>query len=71
MLSFFCWDDFPKPKGNKGMYFHMDVEPKIGGKKNPKWIVKIREHPIKIDDLGGTPIFWKHAYFSRFENSSW
>ena len=23
----------------------------------PKWMVKIMENPIKIDDLGGTPIF--------------
>ena len=31
--------------------------PKIGG-KTPKWMVKIMENPIKIDDLGGnTPIF--------------
>ena len=35
----------------------MGVEVKIGG-KNPKWMVKIRENPIRIDDLGGfTPIF--------------
>ena len=29
----------------------MGVEPKIGG-KNPKWMVKIMENPIKMDDLG-------------------
>ena len=23
----------------------------------PKWLVKIMEHPIKMDDLGGFPIF--------------
>ena len=36
----------------------MGVEPKIGGKP-PKWMVKIMENPVKIDDLGGftTPIF--------------
>ena len=35
----------------------MWVFPKIGGKP-PKWMVKIRENPIRIDDLGGnTPIF--------------
>ena len=28
--------------------------PKIGGKP-PKWMVKIRETPIKMDDLGGGP----------------
>ena len=26
----------------------MGVEPKIGGKKTPKWMVKIMENPIKI-----------------------
>ena len=30
------------------------VIPKIGG-KTPKWMVKIRENPIKFDDLGGKP----------------
>ena len=34
---------------------HMDVEPIIGGKP-PKWMVKIMENPIKIDDLG-VPLF--------------
>ena len=36
----------------------MGVNPKIGGKP-PKWMVKIMETPIKMDDLGGfyTPIF--------------
>ena len=31
---------------------HMGVEPKIEG-KNPKWMVKIMENPIKMYDLGG------------------
>ena len=30
--------------------------PKIGG-TTPKWMVKIMENPIKMDDLGGKPIF--------------
>ena len=35
----------------------MGVEPKIGGNP-PKWMVKIMENPIKMDDLGVyTPIF--------------
>ena len=33
----------------------MGVEPKIGGKP-PKWMVKIMESPIKMDDLG-IPLF--------------
>ena len=34
----------------------MGVEPKIGVFLPPKWMVKIMEHPIKIDDLG-VPLF--------------
>ena len=34
--------------------------PNIGG-KTPKWMVKIMETPIKIDDLG-VPLFWKHPF---------
>ena len=30
--------------------------PKIGGKP-PKWMVKIMENPITMDNLGGTTIF--------------
>ena len=38
--------------------------PKIGGKK-PKWMVKIMENPIKLDDLGGFPIIFgnTHVFF--------
>ena len=41
----------------------MDVEPKIGGDEiPPKWMVKIMENPMKMDDLRvalflETPIF--------------
>ena len=41
------------------------VNPKIGvvGPHPPKWMVKIVENPIKMDDLGGKPpIFWKYPY---------
>ena len=37
---------------------HLGVEPKIGGKPQNGWF--IRETPIKMDDLGGFPYFWKH-----------
>ena len=37
------------------MFVHLDVEPKIGGNP-PKWMVKIMENPIKMDDLG-VPVF--------------
>ena len=42
-------------------YHNMGVNPKIRGKP-PKWMVKIMENPIKMDDLGGHPYFWKHPY---------
>ena len=46
--------DFKLVGGGYGWY--MDVEPKIVGKP-PKWMGKIMENPIKMDDLGGnTPI---------------
>ena len=35
---------------------YRDVEPKIGVFYPPKWMVKIMENPIKIDDLG-VPLF--------------
>ena len=34
---------------------YMGVNPKIG-ENHPKWMVKIMENPIKIDDLG-VPLF--------------
>ncbi len=42
----------------------MGVEPKI--MVSLKWMVKIMENPIKIDDLGDTPIFGNtHILCSR------
>ena len=35
---------------------YMGVEPKIGVVNTPKWMVKIMENPIKMDDLG-VPLF--------------
>ena len=35
----------------------MGVEPKIGVVNPPKWMVKIMETPIKMDDLGRPPLF--------------
>ena len=50
---FRCYVSFRE--GNNPMI--MWVFPKIGGKP-PKWMVKIMENPIKMDDLGvKTPIF--------------
>ena len=39
----------------KTFWMYMGVEPKIGGKP-PKWMVKIMENLIKMDDLG-IPLF--------------
>ena len=40
------------------IYIYIWVFPKIGGKP-PKWMVKIMEKPIKMDDLGGPPLFFE------------
>ena len=37
------------------------------GVNTPKWMVKIMENPIKMDDLGGTTIFGKHPYSERID----
>ena len=44
----------------KKYWDQMDVSKNTG--KPPKWMVKIIENLIKIDDLGGKnhPYFWKH-----------
>ena len=39
--------------------------PKIGGKP-PKWMVKIMENPIKMDDLGGPPLFLETPIWVSF-----
>ena len=36
---------------------------KIGGKP-PKWIVKIMENPIKMDDLGGKPTIFGNTHIN-------
>ena len=38
----------------------MGVSKNRGGP--PKWMVKIMETPIKMEDLGAHPYFWKHPY---------
>ena len=46
-------------------YFLSWVFPKIGGKP-PKWMVKIMENPIKMDDLG-----WKPTIFGNIQLARW
>ena len=54
--------------------FHPEINgitsPYLGVSKNngtPKWMVKIRENPIKMDDLGSfSPYFWKHPLITGF-----
>ena len=54
----------PKTSGCLEHHFYqMGVEPKIG-EKNPKWMVKLMENPIKMDDLGKTHYFRKHPYLT-------
>ena len=41
----------------------MDVSKNRGGPQN--WMVKIRENPIRMDDLGGKqPYFWVDTHIS-------
>ena len=39
---------------------HIWMFPKIGGP--PKWMVKIMEHPIKMDDLGGNTLIFGNSH---------
>ena len=55
----------PNNHKNSSGWFQMGVEPKIGGKP-PKWMVKIMENPIKMDDLVVFPYFWKPQIFFIF-----
>ena len=46
---------------------YLGVEPKIGGKSTPKWMVKIMvENPIKMDDLG-VPLFLETPIFKPYQ----
>ena len=49
-------------------FSHMDVSKNSG---TPKWMVKIMENLIKMDDLGGKNLyFWKHPYHFPYRNSN-
>ena len=60
----------PKNPGKKGLtYFFRQKH--VGVSKNngtPKWMVKIRENPIKMDDLGGPPLFLETSMCFWMEN---
>ena len=49
----------PKTAENKWVF------PKIGG-KTPNWMVKIRENPIRIDDLGGKPTIFGNTQMDNW-----
>ena len=41
----------------------------MGVSKNrgtPKWMVKIMENPIKMDDLGGKPMIFGNTHINEF-----
>ena len=43
----------------------------MGVSKNrgtPKWMVKIMEHPIKMDDLGGKPTILGNTHIGMIQN---
>ena len=46
----------------------LGVEPKIGDFP-PKWMVKIMENPIKMDDLGGKPPIFRNTRFKWCKNA--
>ena len=56
------------PKLASATFCYMGVEPKIGG-NTPKWMVKIMENPIKLDDLGGKPTIFgnTHMFLSQMK----
>ena len=41
------------------IYIYMGVSKNRG---TPKWMVKIRENPIKMDDLGGKPTIFGNTH---------
>ena len=47
------------------IYIYMGVEPKIGV-ITLKWMVKIMENPIKIDDLGGKPTIFGNTHMVAY-----
>ena len=62
----FIEKDIPREasKGDRDVHLgHLGVNPKIGGKP-PKWMVKIMENPIKMDDLG-VPLFLETPIYDR------
>ena len=69
MSPFFCpealWEEEKKTHQEKSRYIFWGVfsTHEVGVSKNrgtPKWMVKIMENLIKIDNLGAHPYFWKH-----------
>ena len=51
-------------------HYHIWVFPKIGG-KTPKWMVKIMETLIKMDDLGAKPTIWGNTHIWNMSLKPW
>ena len=72
-LTVISWNysKFPKLQELNYHQQHVDVSQNRG---TPKWMVKIMENPIKMDDLGGFPIFlaWhpykNHSFWEKAKN---
>ena len=58
-FTFLFWKTTGNYDGNMG------VSPKIEG-KTPKWMVKIMENPLKMDDLGGKPTIFRNTHMKIF-----
>ena len=71
--GYVCWKNAQqmakKSRNRQNNYKHAWIEPKkkynMGVSKNggtPKWMVKIMENPIKMDDLGGKPTIFGNLH---------
>ena len=55
------------PPESTGFFWGQFWEAYMGVSRNkgtPKWMVKIRENPIKMDDLGGKPTIFGNTHIS-------
>ena len=55
----FLTRDGPPKSIRTFLYFEVLYMGVSKNRDTPKWMVKIMENPIKMDDLGGNPLFWE------------